>query len=126
MYSLLLGGVGLVKCRVRGGPAMVSVVSKLNPVIQSYGWLDSAPFNTVHLILRFGQAKSETFFQPISKTNSELPIARELSAVECEAASRAGTLETIFMQQTLRALQDVAERYDLSKEWLQSFTQSRA
>ena len=128
MHSLLIGGVGLVKCRIRGGggPAIVSVVTKLNPVIQSVGWLDDAPFKTVHLILRFGQAKSETFFQPIIKRLSELPVARELSAVECEAASRAGTLEDLFMLQTLRALQDTADRYNLSKEWLLPFSESLA
>ena len=114
----MLGGVGLIKRRVKAGPSMVSVLTKLNPVMRAIGWLEQAPFKTVHLILRYGDAKPTTFFRPIIKQHSELPVARELSAVECETASRAGNLEAVFMRETLLALKDVAEKYGLSVEWL--------
>lgn len=118
MNPLMLGGVGLVKCRVKGGPALVGVLTKLNPAMRSIGWLDQAPFKTVHLILRYGQAKPQTFFQPIIKKHSELPVARELSAAECQSASQAGALEAVFMREILLALNDVAAKYSLPTEWL--------
>lgn len=119
---LVLGGVGLVRGNVRGaGPAMVAVSKILEPRIIAAGWRPKMPFAYVHLILRFGEAKAGTEIRRVNARYKDLPIARELSMKECQQAAKDGRLLGLFLKESLKALEVVAERYELDATWIQEF-----
>jgi hypothetical protein len=119
---LVLGGVGLVRGSVSGaGPAMVAVAEILGPRIIAAGWCPKMPFAFVHLILRFGEAKADTEIRRISARSKDLPVARELSMDDCRRAAREGRLLGLFLRATLKALEDVASRYELEAGWIEEF-----
>ncbi|WP_413433397.1 Imm39 family immunity protein [Crateriforma spongiae] len=93
---------------------IVAVATELNQRLAECNWLDSAPFDTVSLILRFGDAKPDTQIGAINTSHSELPVARELSMDACIERARAGTLLAYFRVETIVALTDVSRRYNLS------------
>jgi hypothetical protein len=119
---LVLGGVGLVRGSVRdAGPKMVEVSRILGPRILAAGWRPKMPFHYVHLILRFGEAKPDTEIRRVSARYKDLPIARELSMDDCRRAAREGRLLGLFLRETLKALEDVAKRYELDAGWIEEF-----
>ena len=114
---LLIGGVGLVRGRVRdSGPVMVEICDELEPLLRESGYSDSAPFRTVSLVLRFGNEKNlEPEYGPVDKKHSELPVSVELEMGTLRRMSREA-VKREFLTATLSILIDVARRYDLPKE----------
>jgi hypothetical protein len=64
---LLIGGVSLVKGRVReAGPAMREICDELEPLLQDIDFVVNAPFNTISMIIRFGKKTSSLQFMSLS------------------------------------------------------------
>jgi hypothetical protein len=124
---IAIGGVDLVKGRIRPepGPVMVAVAKDINRHLWDCNWLENAPFGLVNFILRFGNSKPDTEISKISQRHAELPIARELSMTECEQRARDGTLYDYFHNETIIALTDVSKRYDLPLEWVDAVSTAR-
>ena len=78
--KLVLGGVALVKARIKNEVQAISQVrDELEPLLISSGWFPAAPFGWVGLNFRFGlKAESEPHFQRISRKHGDLPIAIEV------------------------------------------------
>ena len=116
---LLIGGVSLIKGRVReAGPAMQEICNELEPILKQAGFIDNAPFNTVSLIIRFGEKTDLTpDYEPINKRHSELPIAVEMELSELRLASRE-VVKNAFMQATIEVLIDIAKKYQLPEPQL--------
>ena len=116
---LLIGGVGLVRGRVRdSGPVMVEICDELEPLLRECGYSKSAPFKTVSLILRFGtQRKLEPEYGPLDRRHSELPVSVELEMGKLRRMSRE-EVKRDFMIATLAILVDVAQRYGLPQDAL--------
>ena len=116
---IAIGGVALIKGRIRppAGPTMVAVATELCDRLWDCDWLEPAPFDLVNLILRFGESKPETEIRAVNKRHSELPVARELSMVDCVNFARNGELYNYFMSETVTALTDISDKYNLSHEW---------
>ncbi|EKK01555.1 hypothetical protein RBSH_03116 [Rhodopirellula baltica SH28] len=116
---LIIGGVATRPGRIRPhpGPVIVAVCDALNPMLTDCGWLDSAPFDTVSLILRFGDSRADTEVKPVNATHAELPIARDLSIDSCIDCARDGTLFDLFHTETVTALLDVSRAFDLPTDW---------
>ena len=112
---LVLGGSSLTITRSnRHAIAAGSEVrDELEPVLISSGYFDTAPFKWVGLILRFGLKNDSTpAYNPIDGSDGELPIAIELDSRDLQNASR-DELKRLFTVATLKALIDVAKKYDL-------------
>ncbi|WP_339730426.1 Imm39 family immunity protein [uncultured Gimesia sp.] len=122
--NIVLGGVGLIKGSIReAGPAMVEITTELNPFLVEDGFLEDAPFNLLHGIIRFG-TKYDPHSQvgPIDKKNNELPFAVE---IELDPLRRASKDEVInkFLMALIPALFAIASKYDLPKRGLMKFSE---
>lgn len=111
---LLIGGVSLVKGRVReAGLTMKEICDELEPMLNEIGFTDNAPFRTVSLIIRFGEKTNLTpDYEPISKRHSELPVAVEMELSGLRTASRE-VVKSAFVKATIDVLIDVAQKYNL-------------
>ena len=111
---LLIGGVGLVKGKIRNdGIAMVAVCDFLEPLLA--GCLNDAPFDTISLIIRYGaESKDEIEIGRIDQFHAELPVAVQVDIAEFQSIQSDSTeLRSAFLAQTIRALHAVAEKYNL-------------
>ena len=120
--KLVLGGVALVKARLRNEvPAMDSVRNELEAVIVNAGWFPAAPFRWVGLIFRYGlKTESEPHYQRINKKHGDLPIAVEVDTHHLLAIhTEPERLKAFFKRVTIDCLLSVARRYDLPSEALE-------
>ena len=111
--EILIGAVGLVMGDVRNsGWAMVAICDELEPEFERTGFLDSAPFKLVHLILLFGTEWGEPELGRINKRNSELEARIEMPMAEIR---RLGVepLKHLVKKVTLQVLVAVAQKYKL-------------
>lgn len=116
---LLIGAVSLIKGRVKeAGMAMVEVADKIEPLLNETGYMNNAPFKTVHLIVRFGEKTDlEPKFSAINKRELELPAAVELELAPLRMATR-DVVARVIMDATVGVLLRVAEKYNLPKDGL--------
>lgn len=117
---LLIGGVSLIKGRVReAGLAMKEICDDLEPLLKEIGFVDNAPFKTVSMIIRFGEKTDLTpDYEPINKRHSELPVAVEMELSALRVASK-DVVKSAFVKATIDVLIDVAKKYDLPSEPLE-------
>lgn len=118
--KLVIGGVALVKGRLRGdGSAMIDVHNEIDQLLTAINFTEEAPFKYVSLIIRYG-IKNETKpkYQGIAKKYDELMIAIELDMTLLKSADKNGTLKSVFQIATLDALIDVANKYQLPAKTL--------
>lgn len=124
--NVVLGGVGLIKGSIReAGPAMVEITTELNPFLIEDGFLEDAPFNLLHGIIRFG-SKYDPHSQigPIDKKNNELPFAVEVELAPLRRASK-DEIVNKFLMVLIPALFTIASKYDLPKKGLKNFSESK-
>ena len=113
--SLLIGGSGLVKGSVKGfGPALAELSHEVSESITSRGWIDSAPFKVISLIVRYGAASKPDVEVGRINRHKELEVAVQARVDELRAAK--GSVHEL--KETLRpyigrALAAVAEKYEL-------------
>ena len=121
---LLIGGVSLVKGRVReAGLVMQEICNELEPLLKEIGFVDNAPFKTVSMIIRFGENTNlNPEYEPINKRHSELPVAVELELASLRTASKE-VVKDAFVKATIDVLADVAHRYNLPAEPLEAIRQ---
>ena len=107
----------MVRGRVRdAGTIMVEICDELEPVLQAITYLEQAPFRTVSLIIRFGSKRNSVLeYGPLDRKHSELPVAVELEMRALARMSR-DDIKKEFLNVTVSALVDVAQRYGLPYE----------
>lgn len=118
--ALLIGGVGLVKGRVRdAGPVMVEICNELEPILREGCFTRNTPFQTVSLILRFGTRRCLTpEYRPVDKSHDELPVSVELEMQAIKEMNH-DELKREFMVATLEALIHVGHKFKLPTERLE-------
>lgn len=111
---LLIGGVSLVRGRVKeAGSVMREICDELEPMLQDLGFVDSAPFKTISMIIRFGEKNNLTpKYEAINKSHSELPVAVELELAGLRTASKE-VVKSAFVTAAINVLLDVSEKYGL-------------
>ncbi len=117
--KLLIGGVYQQPGRLKlASPLMVEICDEFEPQLREHRYLDSAPFETVSLIYRFGELDA---FDPeignVNKTHSELPVAITFDVERLKGMDRQ-QLRDEFRLATIEVLCDVAANYDLPYEFL--------
>ena len=117
---LLIGGISLIKGRVReAGMAMKEICDDLEPLLKEIGFVDNAPFDTVSMIIRFGEKTDFTpNYEPINKRYGELPVAIEMELSGLRIASK-DMVKSAFVKAVIDVLCDVAKKYDLPLEPLE-------
>jgi len=116
---LIIGGVGLVKGRVRlAGPVMREICDELEPALQRVKFTDHGPFHTISMIVRFGEkTRLAPEFEPLNRKYSELPVSVELPMDELRVLRRP-QLKDRLLEATHQVLEAAAEKYGLPYEEL--------
>lgn len=122
---LLIGGVSLVKGRVReAGAVMQEICNELEPFLNDIGFVNNAPFKTISMVIRFGNNTNLTpDYDPINKRYSELPVAVELELSSLRFASKE-VVKDAFIKATIDVLVDVANKFDLPSDSLEAMKEN--
>jgi hypothetical protein len=117
--NLVVSAVSLVKCRINNdGQAALAARNEIELALEGNGYLKSAPFRTVSLILRYGERDNlDPDIGEVDKRRSVLPVAVELKASRLQAMDTA-TLTEEFRTVMIEVLCDVAANFDLPFEFL--------
>jgi len=119
--KLVIGGVALVKARIRNNvAAMTQVRDELESILIRAGWFPRAPFAWVGLIIRYGvRTEDQPHFERINKANGDLPVAIEVDTDRVlEIHADPLKLKNFLRAVTLRCLISVAKKYHLPSEEL--------
>lgn len=83
-YPILIGGVGLVKGRIKNiGQAMVSVCDEVKPLIEQSNAFDAMPFKEINMVIRWAEESvSEPEIGPLRKSKKSLDVATTISLRE--------------------------------------------
>jgi len=83
-YPVLIGGVGLVKGRIKNiGQAMASVCEEIKPVIEQSKAFDEMPFKEINMIIRWGNERIEApEIGSLRKAKNSLEVATTISLSE--------------------------------------------
>ena len=80
-YPVLIGGVGLVKGRIKNiGQAMVTVCDEVKPIIEKTHAFDGLPFNEINMVIQWAEhAIEEPEIGPLRKSKKSLDVATTIS-----------------------------------------------
>lgn len=83
-YPVLIGGVGLVKGRIKNiGQAMVSVCDEVKPLIEQTDAFDAMPFKEINMVIRWAEESiNEPEVGPLRKSKQSLEVATTISLRE--------------------------------------------
>lgn len=117
--NLVVGAVALVKCRLKGdGQAALRARNELEPALQKNGFLDTAPFQTISLILRYGERDNlNPEIGDVDVRRGVLPVAVELDAKRLQGVDKEALAEE-FRTVMIEVLCDVAANFDLPFQFL--------
>ena len=112
-YLLLLGGVGLVKGKVKGfGPALLQASKDLSECMRSSGWSTSAPFDKVSLIVKYGADPSQKV--EIGRINKHKELEASIQ-IPLQQLQNSSSLETEIKEISVHVLNLVSTKYGLPK-----------
>ena len=116
---ILIGGVGLVKGRPKNlGVCIKEVCSILEPMLESSGWSDKAPFHTLSLSIRYGSDDSRAVeFGSINKKYCELNVSITTSLMVLKEADKRGELQSLVMELAEKSIQQVSVKYGLAENY---------
>jgi Immunity protein 39 len=120
--KLGLGGVSLTKAKANKHDiaALRIVRERLEEILIRSGYLDSAPFSWVTIVIRYGLLDSEIpVYQRINAKYGDLPLAIEVDTHRLLRAS-VDDLTQIFMVAAMKALVHAGRRYGLPIDSLAS------
>jgi len=118
--KLVLGGVALTKARANRHEfqAVDEVRDELEQVLIASGFLATAPFKYVGLIIRYGLKNDDKpSYQRINKEYGDLPIAIEVDTHEFMEADY-DEVKRLIGTATIKALIHAGEKYKLPTEAL--------
>jgi hypothetical protein len=109
----VLGGVDLVRNRIRQPGLLAEITLEINPFLVESGFLANAPFKLINAIIRYGR-KFDPFAQigPISRRHNELQLSVEVESASLNRAPRE-VVKVAFLRALIPGLFAVAKKYDL-------------
>lgn len=114
--KLVIGSVAMTRAKLKrklAGPAMDRVRDDLERIIIESGFLDSAPFQWIGLVIREGlQDENEPTYERINKRYGDLPVAIEIDVHQLLDAS-SEKMECVYRRASLRALIGTGMKYEL-------------
>jgi len=112
---LLIGGVGLIKGSVKGlGPVLSELSYEFSEILSQRNWLASAPFETISLIVRYGEvSKPDAEIGRVNR-HGEIEVTVQASLDELRATrGNLTTLKNLVLPYVVRALNAVGGKYNL-------------
>lgn len=115
-YPVLIGGVGLVKGRIKNiGQAMVSVCDEVKTVIEQSNAFEDMPFKEINMVIRWAEESvSEPEIGPLHKSKQSLDVATTISLREGKAVeNNPDRLKSLVKAELTKALNSIEVKYGL-------------
>ena len=115
-YPVLIGGVGLVKGRIKNiGQAMVSVCDEVKPVIEQSKAFEGMPFKEINMVIRWAEEKvNEPEIGPLRKSTQSLDVATTISLRQGKAAeNNPDQLKSLVKTELTKVLNAIEVKYGL-------------
>lgn len=115
-YPILIGGVGLIKGRVKNiGQAMVAVCDEVKPVIEQSNAFEGMPFNEINMVIRWAEEGiNEAEIGPLSKSKQSLEVATTISLREGKAVeNNPEQLKSLVKAELAKVLKAIEVKYGL-------------
>jgi len=110
---LVLGGIGLVKCRIRHPGLLVEITKEINPFLIQSNFLANAPFKLINGVIRFGtKFDPHAKIGPVSRRHNELPLSVEIDVTPLNRAPRE-VVKAEFLRALIPALFAISKKYKL-------------
>lgn len=115
-YPVLIGGVGLVKGRIKNiGQAMVAVCDDVKPVIEQSNAFEGMPFKEINMVIRWAEEGiSEPEIGPLRKSQQSLDVATTISFREGKAVeNNPDQLKSLVKAELTKVLNAIGVKYGL-------------
>jgi predicted DNA-binding WGR domain protein len=111
---LLINGSFPIRGKIRDvGQIMMDVAGELEPRMRDAGFLRDAPFESINLMIRFGEKTDLTVrYERINPRYHDLPVAIQLELEPLRFASRE-VVHDALLRAAIKALEDVGRKYEL-------------
>jgi len=117
-YPVLIGGVGLVKGRIKNiGQAMASVCEDVKPVIEKNRVFEGMPFKEINMVIRWGDERMEApEIGPLRRTQKSLEVATTISLEEGKAVENSPEkLKGMIKGELIKVLRELETKYGLGR-----------
>ena len=115
-YPILIGGVGLVKGRIKNlGQAMAAVCEEVRPLIEQSNAFEGMPFKEINMVIRWDEnSVSEPEIGPLRKSNQSLEVSTTISLREGKAVeNEPDQLELLVKSELTKVLKLIEAKYDM-------------
>ena len=115
-YPILIGGVGLVKGRIKNiGQAMVAVCDEVKPVIEQLNAFESMPFKEINMVIRWAEESiCEPEIGPLRKPKQSLEVATTISLRDAKAVENdPDQLKSLVKAELIKVLEAISVKYGL-------------
>jgi len=115
-YPVLIGGIGLVKGRIKNiGLAMVAVCDEVKPIIEQTCAFDGLPFKEINMMIRWAEyAIEQPEIGPLHKSKQSLDVATTISLSAGKAAeNNEQKLVALVKSELKKVLQAVEVKYGM-------------
>ncbi len=122
----VLGGVGLVKGRVRESQgAMIQITREINPFLVESNTLENAPFSLLNGCILYGN-RFDPFKKvgPINRTHDELPFSVEVEMLPLKLANKE-TVHLAFINVIIPALLAIADKFEFPNTGILNYAKSQ-
>lgn len=109
----VIGGVGLVRGRIRGfQPAMIAAARRANEAMHAVDWRGAVPCSNVNHVIRYGaEAKQEVELR-LNRGRSEIEAATQISLPEAQKLeSIPESLRKLCEAEINRVFSELSHRY---------------
>ena len=115
-YPVLIGGVGLIKGRIKNiGQAMVAVCDEVKPVIEQLNAFEGMPFNEINMVIRWAdESINKPEIGPLHKSKKSLEVATTISLREGKAVeNNPEQLKSLVKAELAKVLKAIEVKYGL-------------
>ena len=113
-WTILLGGVGQTRCRVRNlGRALVTLCEDIDPQLKAQGWPEGTPFKTISIIVRYGGIEPKEALIGRINDHRELEAAVYFPVENSRNVEPASVLAARIRPLILTCLKDASSKYSV-------------
>jgi hypothetical protein len=115
-YPVLIGGVSLVKGRIKNiGQAMIAVCEEVKPAIEQSNAFDGMPFKEINMVIRWAEESiSEPEIGPLRKSTQSLEVATTIGLYEGKAVeNNPDQLKSLIRAELVKVLNAIEVKYGL-------------
>ena len=117
-YPLLIGGVGLIKGRIKNfGSAMVKVCDDIKPIIVNSNAFEEMPFEQINMVIRWGHEEvAEPEIGPLNKKQKVINVATTIALSDGKAVENDSEKLVLFViTQVEKVFKGLQAKYGMRK-----------